>query len=543
MLIVAQNIKAQNKIIIPTNIQFVDTQLPEYAGILPGDTLLIEAGLKEFLIFSNIHGTPEKPVVFINHGGRVIFESDKSFGIDIRNCSNVKLTGTGDNDEKYGFYVRRLFHDSSVGIGVGYKTTDFEIENIEIANVSFAGILAKTDPTCKDISAGRGIFVQKNSLLHDLYIHDVNGEGIYLGSSKFIEGYYLSECDTTIFSHVLEGVRVYNNIIENSGLDGLQISSAVNDCQVYNNIIRNDSRLENNFQMSGIIIGGGSKCDCYNNIISDGKGTGILYFGSRGSKIFNNLIINPGKTFLPEEFNMRQHGIYIDDRSYGMTGQLYIYNNTIISPKTNGIAIAEDVNHLNYIKNNIIIDPGAFGTDQVSFEQACINPFSTGIKIEKSHNFLAGQPEMAEFVDHQNYDYHLQQESPLIDAGIDLSTNGISFDLEYRTRPIGESFDIGAYESDWSSSVSDTSVIELFRCYPNPGRSNITFNYVLNNPKNINLYLTDNIGRLVKVFVKDVVQEGEQKVEYDLSDLSDEVYFCILEANGERVVRQLIVIN
>lgn len=46
--------------------------------------------------------------------------------------------------------------------------------------------------------------------------------------------------------------------------------------------------------MEGIIIGGGTKCKCYNNIIKDGKGSGINVFGLGDIYIFNNLIVNMG---------------------------------------------------------------------------------------------------------------------------------------------------------------------------------------------------------------------------------------------------------
>jgi len=49
--------------------------------------------------------------------------------------------------------------------------------------------------------------------------------------------------------------------------------------------------------MSGILIGGGAKCDCYNNKIFDGKGDGIDVFGLGYMKIFNNLIVRAGRTF------------------------------------------------------------------------------------------------------------------------------------------------------------------------------------------------------------------------------------------------------
>jgi len=542
-LLLSQIIYAQNSIIIPVSSKNIDSSTPKYSSINPGDTLLVEAGIRESLLFANIQGTQENPIVIINSGGRVIFETDRSYGIDLRNCSHIKLTGTGDVNERYGFLISDLPNENSVGIGVGYKSTNFEIENIEISHVSFAGILAKTNPTCEDISSGRGMFVQRNSFIHDLYIHDVSGEGIYLGSSKFRDSYNLSDCDTIVFSHTLEGVRVYNNIIENSGMDGIQVSSAVNDCLIYNNIISNDSRLEKNFQMSGIIIGGGSYCDCYNNIIKDGKGTGILYFGFGGGKIYNNLIINSGLTHFPEDPSKKQHGIYIDDKSNGFADNLYLFNNTIISPKTNGIALAEDVIHLNYIKNNIIINPGAFGNDNVSVEEASINLLSSDINIEESHNYMAIQADQAGFVDPDNNDFHLKQGSQLIDAGIDLQVNGISFDLEYNERPKGKNFDIGAYESDWYSTVTDSSIIELFRCFPNPGAEIITLNYVLTGAKRINLYLCDNLGRIVKNLVNDEIQDGEQNITIDVSDFSERVIFCVLEANGDRVIRKLIVMN
>ena len=47
------------------------------------------------------------------------------------------------------------------------------------------------------------------------------------------------------------------------------------------------------------------------------------------------------------------------------------------------------------------------------------------------------------FMDVAATEYRLQPGSPAIDAGVDM---GIGFDFEYRFRPQGGAYDVGAYE-------------------------------------------------------------------------------------------------
>lgn len=533
---------SQEKTIIGLLTERVSFGSDKFSHIQAGDTLWVESGIRPFLIISDFVGTPDKPIVFINYGGQVIFDSERSFGIDLRGCSNIKITGTGDQEYKYGFYIRKLTHESSVGLGIGYKTSDFELENIEISNTGFAGILAKTDPNCNDLTATRGLFVQKNSIIHDLYIHDVNGEGIYLGSTSY-NGFYINGCNTFVYPPNLEGVRVYNNIIENSGFDGIQVSSASSDCKIFNNTVINDSRREINFQMSGIIVGGGSKCDCYNNVIKNGKGTGILYFGFGGGRIFNNLIVNPGRTYVPEDYSKHEHGIYVSDRSYGIVNELSFFNNTIISPKSNGISLADDVKHNCIIRNNVIIDPGSFGIEQSTIERASIHPMSSEINISMSHNYMDINIVLAGFVNPQTDDFHLSETSALVDAGTDLTSIGINFDLENRTRPKGRNFDQGVYESDWVNQGSEFTDIELFQNFPNPGKTSTTFKYIINKEMDVRLCLIDSTGKLVKILVEESKNEGEYEYTLDLDEFHNQVYYYVLEANTQKKVRKLIVFN
>ena len=86
-------------------------------------------------------------------------------------------------------------------------------------------------------------------------------------------------------------------------------------------------------QLAGIMLGGGSKCDCYNNNIIEGKGDGIEDHGLGGNRIFNNLIIDAGRTFYPGDQSQKKHGIYIDDVSVQPDSSYRILFNDIINPK------------------------------------------------------------------------------------------------------------------------------------------------------------------------------------------------------------------
>ena len=65
--------------------------------------------------------------------------------------------------------------------------------------------------------------------------------------------------------------------------------------------------------MSGILIGGGTTGQCFNNFIANGKGNGIEIHGIGGIHVFNNIIINPGVTFRPDDLTLFKHGIFVSD--------------------------------------------------------------------------------------------------------------------------------------------------------------------------------------------------------------------------------------
>ena len=438
--------------------QVVDASLAPWSAVLPGDTLWLEAGVRGPLLLLNFRGTEQKPLVIANRLGQTILDTEFHYGIDLRYSSHIRILGIPGEGYEYGIFIRRVSAPGSVGIAVNNKSSDVEIAWVEITAVGFAGIMAKTDPHCNDSETLRGNFVQRNTRIHHCYIHDVPGEAIYVGSS-FYKGQEVNGCGLLLPS-LLEGVYVHNNRIENTGLDGIQVSSAVKDCYIHDNLLINCSYLRENAQMSGIIIGGGSLAECHSNIILDSYGTGILLFGKGGSRVYNNLIVRPGMRYYPDDPSRKEHGIFVADKSGDSPTFYAIYQNTIIQPKSDGIRILDDVTFPVFIMNNVIVDPGAFTeyeNDQTQHtgEDAYVFRLSQSIEVILMGNWFGRDLQQAGFANPLADDYHPQPISPLVDQGIGLEAEGIHHDLEGNPRPMGAGYDIGCFEYNPSLAVSE----------------------------------------------------------------------------------------
>ena len=434
-----------------------------YKDIKPGDTLLFAAGNRDYLLIKNFIGLPGKPIVMMNTGGEVIIDTDHYYGISIQNCRYFKFTGTGDPKQTYGFQVKRVANGG--GIGIGDLSSDFELDHVSVENCLIGGIYAKTDPDCT-LTSVRDAFTQYNTNIHDNFIANVGNEGLYVGSSNYFgQTVNCNGKDLVLTPSLLEGVKIYNNIIRYSGWDGIQVSSASKNCQIYNNTILFDSQSETESQMSGILIGGGSKCDCYNNFISQGKGDGIESHGLGGYRIFNNIIVDAGRSFKPADFTQMKYGIFVTDVSVQTDSTFYIQHNNIINPKSEGIRFSSIKSKNNLIAANAIINPGNFdyyenGNTSFTGKDAYIMFQYTQSEAIIKNNYLAlnvlsvgfSSPNM-----NSPIDFKLVAGSPLIDAA-DIEGK-IRFDFSEFPRPLGAKSDIGVFEYDPATSVETPPLI------------------------------------------------------------------------------------
>jgi len=509
-------------------------------NILPGDTVYLQASTKRMLIISNFHGTPENYIVFVNYGGEVIIQNDDmQYGICINNSSYFRLSGTGSKDITYGIKVMKTMAGGSMGLTIGNKSTNYEIDHLEIANVGFAGIMAKTDPK-SDMTTNRDNFTQYESILHDNYIHNTGGEGMYIGHS-FYNGIVSTNSagqEVVLYPSVLKGVHIYNNRIDSTGWDGLQVGCATEDCEIYANKITNYGLSSESSQQSGLQINAGTTGKFFNNYISNGTGNGMTIFGLGNIDVYNNIILNSGYNNFPTELK-NVHGIFVDDRGTISGSSFNFYNNTIVNPKADGIRFYSVLSKNNKFQNNIILNPGSINSYSKYSKQT---PFvnigaKTGIDAIISNNFFDINSTKIQFEDEKNYNFKLLSTSPALEAGLDLSNYGVDHDFDNNDRPIGRSYDLGAYQrkSNVKTKLDSKSVLN-YNIYPNP--SNGKFHISRDETSNINISIRDILGKVVKTSKNNT----DKSLDIDITDLAaNGKYFVTVNDEYASITKTIII--
>jgi hypothetical protein len=412
------------KYIIPATATVVDGAA---LGIKPGERVCFSTGTKytNSITFTNIIGTVDKPIIISNcDGTAVLTVSGRPFNFKTSNSKYFRITG-GDANGVYGI---RMSGSTSNGMVLTELSTNFEVDHVEIFNVGFAGLMAKTDPSC-DKPYNRGQFTMREISIHHNYIHNTGGEGFYIGHS-FFEGYELS-CGVKL-PHTIEGARIHHNILKATAWDGLQVSCATKDAEIYGNTIDNFGTAAKADQNYGIILGGGTAGRCYGNIVKGGTGTSLVAFGFGDNIIYNNVLINSAKT-----------GIFCDERTTTWGAGYKVINNTVINPKEVGIRIYAEKVPNNIVMNNIVVNPGQYATYGNS---AFIMKLNTMSNVVNTNNYTTRTIGDVKFVNPSASNYRLVAGSPAIDQGAAVTSYGISTDFYGGAREKGAAVDIGASE-------------------------------------------------------------------------------------------------
>ncbi|WP_167859704.1 fibronectin type III domain-containing protein [Paenibacillus cymbidii] len=405
-----------------------------YLDLSPGSVLCIE-GNRTYLKLLDINGTAEHPIIITNINGESLIANDNlGYALTVSNSTYFRLTGTGDPEYTYGIRVSSKKSGANA-VSIGSLSQQYEIDHLEAFDSGFAGLMLKSDPTC-DLSANRGHFVQRNTVVHDTYIHNVEGEGMYIGYT-FFNGHEIACKNSvgetvyeTVYPHTLEGLRVYDNRTQTTGRDGIQVSSAVSDVEVYNNVIDDYATEDEPGQTSGIQINPGTTGRFYNNLITNGIGKGFEVQGWGNIFIYNNVIVNPSSygIFSKDARDNAGDPVYADTRGH------HFVNNTIIGPTETGIRFDNTALTGNTFDNNIVITPG----DEI---------IGSGTNLTHVNNLTYADIGVLHFVNAAGGDFHLSAASTLaIDQGADVSGLGVDDDFDGGTRPYGSGYDIGAYE-------------------------------------------------------------------------------------------------
>lgn len=521
---------------VDSTVYYIEGLVAPYKTLHGGDTVYLKKGHRDYLLIKNLHGETGNPIVLINEGGPVVINTDHHFGISVENCTYFRFTGTGDTSILYGIRVERVANGG--GVGISHQCSDFEIDHFYIADCPIGGLYAKTDPDCSFTNT-REKFTQYNTVIHDNYITNVDDEGMYIGNSKYFgEKVTCNGKDTLLMPSLLKGVRIYNNFISYTGYDGIQVSSASEDCEIYGNSIFYDSQDGIISQMSGIIIGGGTSCDCYNNYITTGKGSGIEVYGIGKTRIFNNVIENPGLTFKPDDLQTMKYGIYVSDVSTVAGNPFTIIFNDIINPKSDGIRFISLLSRNNLIASNAIINPGNFDY----YENGHFGSFKgvdsyimipdKNADVEIKNNFCARSLAEAGFFPDT---YTLNTGSPLIDAG--HSGNNIAFDFHRRPRPYGAGYDIGAFEynpqflsaGDFSHNRCTRPIVR-----PNPVQDTFQVDFESSPGETATLWIIDLQGNTISKHQTVMTRQNIETIKVNITGQPDAFYLYRL-ATGAKV--------
>jgi len=539
-------LQAQNRsFVVDSLTNVIDADNPPFNQILAGDTLLFKQGKYDFILLRNFRGEAGNPIVFMNCGGTVTVNTNHYYGISIRNCRFIRLSGTGDDNCFYGFTIERVENGGGVGIGEG--SSDIEVDHISVENCHGVGISAKTDPDCS-FSNTRDKFTQFNTIIHDNYIAATSYEGMYIGSTKYFgQTVNCDGRDTLLLPGLLEGVKIYSNIIKYTGWDGIQVSSASTDCNVFDNLILFDSQGEINNQMSGIMLGGGSKCDCYNNFIGQGKGNGIENHGLGGNRIFNNIIVDAGRTFLPLDNSQMRHGMFISDISMQNDASVYIQHNNIINPKSDGIRFSSVKSRNNLVASNLIINPGNYnyyenGNTSFNGSDAYIMLTNNDIDVLLKNNFLSRDISEAGI---SETDYTPLPGSPLIDSAYD-DLKGVLSDFYHHQRPSGLNSDVGAVEYGQEFVSINTNKLMYANepvLFPNPVRTFLDIIYQNNTDTKVTLDIFDLQGN--RILNNEYLSESGEinRLKVDVSFLAAGVYIYQLSSQKHTVTGKFIKVN
>lgn len=399
-------------------------------GLKPGAVICLKAGTAyKQLVFKNVRGTAAAPITIRNCGGTATIDgTGKWFGIRTEYSSFFRITG-GSVDGSYGIRIT----GGKQSIHLDMLTSNVEVDHVEIRNSGFAGIMAKTDPSC-DNATIRGNFVMRDVVLHHNYIHETAGEGFYVGHNNYLKGVSTS-CGTRL-PHVLEGVKIYNNVIENSGWESIQVASTPKGAEVFSNRIENYGVKNVKYQNHGVQFGEGGNARFHGNLIIGGKGNGLMIIGNADHLAYNNILVNTGG-----------HAVFGDDRTATGPGLRFI-NNTIINSGLDGIRLYADNVPMNIVYNNVIVNPKSYSTYSYprTGNDAYVYLLGKSVKVQKLNNYFTRNISALKFVNPSAFNYALKLGSPAINKGTSIAAYNVPVDFALKPRLKGSAYDIGAYE-------------------------------------------------------------------------------------------------
>ncbi len=494
----------------------------------PGDTLFVRGSETPpaqvytetlYLGDSSPSGTPEARIVvkaYQNEHVRIILNQSFKmyasywtfenliFDMDGKDYDTIKLKGDGvtfrkceiTNGQKDGFDIN----------GASYTL----IEQCKIYNFVRG-----------DVYDAHGIVLNGglDNVIRNNEIFDCKGDCIQLYKTDqnygtLIEGNELyttlgSNSENAIDVKAARNLRIINNKMHgfhvSPGSDGVavKINKDSDDILVYGNDI---------YESNGAIRVTGGNVDTIRierNVIHDlhvdggdtsKYGYGIQFGGVNNVYLINNTMANiPGPLF------------WIDDKG------------------------ADDIR----IENNLFYNANKFKGKTSDFRGQVFVDYNGWFQCKETisgpHDVTGDDPQ---FVNPENYDYHLQENSPAIDAG--NPQTGSDFP--------GGRVDLGAFEYDLATPVEGKAPmppqnLRFFNCYPNPFNPDAILEYELVQSGQVKLEIFNILGEKIDTLSNGFQPAGVYKLHWHASSLPAGIYFARLQVNQRIKVQSLVLLR
>jgi hypothetical protein len=419
----------------------------------PGDTLTIAAGTRGPLKISNCQGADGKRITIRNdsRGSEpVVIRRDSGSGggfvFSCTNCTYIDIDGSqkwqgAPQGKTYGIKVTMTGGGSpSAFMRIAGLSRFVTIRNVEIdgawPSVSKDGIgLSINDHTIKR-AAHPGLW-REGILVEHNYVHNVQGEGMYIGPN-YREG-----------DLPLRNVEIRYNRVEDTGWEGINTKSmwSGNNSIHHNVVLRagsNGGAVNKPTQYSGINNNAGT-VKIYNNWVEKTGQHGIQVWTVDGPKvgegvgpfdvrIWNNVIVDAGSLWKPHMAN--SYGINVGAMAGCERPDAAIFNNTIVQSRESAIRLTSDV-FGGSVHDNIVAASGG-------------NPIVIPSSVRQTNNEVGSVAQMG-FVNPAQRNFRLTDGSPGRNRG---GTGFPQTDFDDVARPQDGAPDLGAFEGNDGSKAS-----------------------------------------------------------------------------------------
>lgn len=396
------------------------------------------------------------------------------------------------------------------------------------------------------------------------YWYDIDGVGIYIENSILLIN------ETSVYNNTAAGLEPF------SACKGTGIAIINSEVEIKNSHIEENGNAD---------FGAGIYCsystlDLDNVTVKSNDGGGIWISNSdttiKNSILSDNYYANGNaihfgsiepRTLLLENCLIRNnHSTVYGGAIHFCDNSTLIINSSTISNNisSSGGAIFTGLNAEIIINNSILwqnipqeIYRSTYVDDPVDVyvSYSCITNGETGIDLTGFGNlyWLSGNIIFDPlFINPEENDYHLQNSSSCIGAGIDtinigdLTLVAPEFDLDENSRPnpTGSMPDIGVYENPLGEpQVSTDNFVQqiidpLLMNFPNPFNPSTTINFSLQNNSTIELSVFNTKGQRIQTIAQNEFTKGSHSiiwygVDESNNPVSSGIYYYKLRVNGK----------